>query len=229
MKETILLAVQTGGRTLGKFVMYGFERKESKHGIRLTMFVSKQQVNYENDNEWGQWTMSAKRRILMDTTSSRTGAPYFINQNVSEGPATLVSSLSSTVRSSVASNPATTTCTGDIAQWKERHWEIGRANQNGKVNRMVNETNDRLKYYAEGVGNENSKSSNSLNWSDDDMISNGQGETDEWLESGTEKNGGVNDWWMTSKWGDGRDTTGNEGDEAMRNQKESSEGNKKKV
>ena len=45
----------------------------------------------------------------------------------------------------------------------------------------------------------------------------------------TEKNGGVNDRWMTSKWGDGRVTTGNEGEEAMRNQKESSEENKKKV
>ena len=53
------------------------------------MFVFNKQVSYDNDNEWGEWNMSAKRRILMETNNGPTGAPYFINQDMSGGSALL--------------------------------------------------------------------------------------------------------------------------------------------
>jgi hypothetical protein len=60
-----------------------------------------QKVYYDQDRDWSQWNMAAKRRILMEATTitSAPMPPYFVEQNMTGSAATHVSSLESNMTS----------------------------------------------------------------------------------------------------------------------------------
>jgi hypothetical protein len=111
------------------------------------------QVNYDNDNDWSQWNMAAKRRILMDSTTTPTSAPYFINPNIMGGSATRVSSLASTNRSNATPGPWARSNPSEYAEPYGIHSVIGPSmiTNRRESNREMDEEMKKGYMYAEEI------------------------------------------------------------------------------
>jgi hypothetical protein len=139
------------------------------------------QVNYDNDNDWGQWNMAAKRRILMDSTTTPTSAPYFINPNIMGGSATRVSSLVSTNRSNAAPGPWARSNPSKDAEPYGIHSVIGPSmiTNRRESNREMDKEMKKGYKYAEEMLQMEKKEINLLDWIDVDLENTGQVEMDD--------------------------------------------------
>jgi hypothetical protein len=143
------------------------------------------QVNYDNDNDWSQWNMAAKRRILMDSTTTPTSAPYFINPNIIGGSATCVSSLASTNRSNATPGPWARFNPSEDAEPYGIHSVIGPSMipDHREGNREMDEEMKKGYKYAEEMLQMEKKEINLLDWIDVDLEKTGQVEMDDdWRE-----------------------------------------------
>jgi hypothetical protein len=139
------------------------------------------QLNYDNKNHWSHWNMAAKRRILMDSSTTPTRAPYFVEQNMMGCSATHVSSLASTSRSNPATDPMTRTNPWDNAEPYGISSVIGPSmvTDRGESNCEMDEENINKYKYAEKMKQVNKTDVNLLDWIDADLESTGQAEIDD--------------------------------------------------
>ena len=146
-----------------------------------TVLEFKEQVDYDDDNNWSQWYMAAKRSIIMDSTTTQKSAPYFINPNIMGGSATRVSSLASTNRSNA------TPCPGGGANPREDAGPYGIHSVLGpsmitdrrESNCEMDEENNRGYKYAEEMQQMEKTEINLLDWMNVDLENTGQVEIDD--------------------------------------------------
>jgi hypothetical protein len=135
-------------------------------------------VNYDINNNWSKWTMAAKRRILMDSSTTPTRAPYLVEQNMMGGSATCVSSLASTFRSNLTTDPMTRANPWDNAEPYGISSVIGPSmvTDRGESNCKMDKENINKYKYTEDMKEVNKTDVNFLDWINVDLESTGQGE-----------------------------------------------------
>jgi hypothetical protein len=138
------------------------------------------QANYNNDNNWSHWNMAAKRRMLMDSSTTPTRAPYFVGQNMMGGSATGVSSMASTFRSNSATDPMTRANPWDNAEPYGISSVIGPSmvTNRGESNCEMDEETINKYMYAEKMKQVNKIDVNLLDWINVNLESTGQAEID---------------------------------------------------
>jgi hypothetical protein len=190
------------------------------------------QVNYDNDNDWGQWNMAAKRRILMDCTPTPTSAPYFINPNIMGGSATRVSSLASTNRSNATPGPWARSNQGEDAEPYGMHSVIGPSmiTNHRESNHEMDEEMKMGYEYAEEMLQMETKEKNLLDCFDVDLENTGETEmTGDWRKARAVEIEGKNREQETNERNCDGVITNNSGYlEALENQEESSVADDKK-
>ena len=171
-----------------------------------TLLEIEKQVNYDDDNDWSQWNMAAKRRILMDSTTTQTSAPYFISQNIMGGSATRVSSLASTNRSNAAPSPWERAYPRIDAEPNGIHSVVGPSmiTNRRESNCEMDEENNGGYKYAEEVQRMEKAEINLLDWIDVDLEDTGQVEIDDdWRKTrAVEIQGGIEEKHIDGKEGD---------------------------
>ena len=72
----------------------------------VTVLTLNGQVNYDDDEDWSQWNVTAKLRILTRPSDTHPMAPCFINPGETGSTATPVSSLAVSHHRTASTDPA---------------------------------------------------------------------------------------------------------------------------